>query len=223
MVGIFSSRLYPIAHPPLSFLLSTSNILLGQNTHKNTKPIAWYFGFEVLETIVQEFIPSKTASGEHSHILCPGVGNDSILVDLYRSKYPRITAFDYSEHAMERQQDLLSFELPTKAMDNIELHAMDARKLPNPDWNERFDAIIEKGALDAIYLSGDGNVERAVENLYRVLKPGGIILSVSGVVPEVLRNELFRTEDWEWLRDGSDELQAGCFVLQKLLESNCEV
>ena len=178
--------------------------------------LAWYFGWEVLETYVQEFIPSKTVAGGGSpRILCPGVGNDSILVDLYRSKYPYITAFDYSEHAIHRQHDLLSFELPAKAMENIELYTMDARKLPDPEWNDRFDAIVEKGALDAIYLSGDGNVELAVASLYRVLKPGGIMLSVSGVVPEKLRNELLGKDQWEWLRDGSDELQAGCFVLRK--------
>jgi len=97
--------------------------------------------------------------------------------------------------------------------DSIDLHTMDARKLPNPDWNERFDAVIEKGALDAIYLSGDGNVERAVAELGRVLKPGGIFLSISGVVPPELRKELF--QEWEWIKDGSDELQAGCFVLKK--------
>jgi len=28
-----------------------------------------------------------------------------------------------------------------------------------------------------------------------------------------LRKEIFR--DWEWIRDGSDDLQAGCFVLKK--------
>ena len=102
-------------------------------------------------------------------------------------------------------------------MENIELYAMDARKLPDPEWNDRFDAIVEKGTLDAIYLSGDGNVELAVASLYRVLKPGGIMLSVSGVVPEKLRNELLGKDQWEWLRDGSDELQAGCFVLRKML------
>ena len=189
------------------------DVYLGQGDFP-AEEYSWYFGWEILEPYVKEFIPSRTATGDDTHILCPGVGNDPILVDLYRSKkYTRMTAFDYSAHAIERQQDILSFELPSKAMDTIELHAMDARKLPNPDWNERFDAIIEKGALDAIYLSGDGNAERAVQNLFRVLKPGGICLSVSGVVPQELRNELFK--DWEWLRDGSDELQAGCFVLRK--------
>lgn len=175
---------------------------------------SWYFGWETMETYVKEFIPTSNEEGP-THILCPGVGNEPLLVDLYKAKYTRLTAFDYSEHAVERQEDLLSFELPSSAMDIIELHAMDARKLPDPDWNDRFDAIIEKGALDAIYLSGDGNVERSILALFRVLKPGGIFLSVSGVVPPELRTECFK--DWEWLRDGSDELKAGCFVLRKPL------
>ena len=59
-----------------------------------------------------------------------------------------------------------------------------------------------------------GNVELAIENLHRVLKPGGICLSVSGVVPPDLRKECFL--DWEWIRDGSDELKAGCFVLYEV-------
>jgi len=182
---------------------------------------SWYFGWKVIEKYVREYIPvTKKADSddegdneETSHILCPGIGNDSLLVDLFKGKYKKLTAFDYSEHAIERQKDLLSYQLSAKAFDTIDLHAMDARKLPNPDWNDRFDAIIEKGALDAIYLSGDGNVELAVENLHRVLKPGGICVSVSGVVPEDLRKSIF--DKWEWLRDGSDELKAGCFVLRK--------
>jgi SAM-dependent methyltransferase len=169
---------------------------------------SWYFGWEILQDYVKEYIPDNVG-----HILCPGIGNDPLLADLYRSKYQQLTAFDYSKHAINRQEDLLTYELPAAAMETIELLTLDARKLPDPDWNERFSAIIEKGALDAIYLSGDGNVERAVENLYRVLMPGGTCLSVSGVVPDELRRTIF--QDWECIRDGSDELKAGCFVFRK--------
>ena len=88
---------------------------------------------------------------------------------------------------------------------------MDARQM-NEDWTGRFDAVLEKGALDAIYLSGDGNLEQSVKEIERVLKPGGVLVSVSGVVPDDLRKEVFR--DWEWVRDGSHELKAGCFVLK---------
>ncbi|CAB9499518.1 expressed unknown protein [Seminavis robusta] len=51
---------------------------------------SWYFGWEILQDYVQEYLPSDTG-----RILCPGIGNDSILVDLYRAKYHKLTAFDY--------------------------------------------------------------------------------------------------------------------------------
>ena len=75
--------------------------------------------------------------------------------------------------------------------------------------------IFEKGALDAIYLSGDGFINMAVDELTRVIKVGGVFMSVSGVVPEELRRELFPTAKWDWLRDGSLDLKAGCFVWRR--------
>ena len=83
------------------------------------------------------------------------------------------------------------------------------------DWNHKFDAILEKGALDAIYLSGDGNLERTATEFARVIKPNGILISVSGVVPAELRRKVFDDTSWEWIRDGSDDLEAGCFVMRR--------
>ena len=160
---------------------------------------SWYYGWEVLRKYVPN-IP-KTAS-----ILVPGIGNDPILLDLLAAGYHHLTAQDYSEHAMERQRDLLLSSYSSHS--SVTLSHGDVRQLPD-DWSP-FDVILEKGLLDAIYLSGDGQVERAVESLSRVLKPGGLMVSVSGVVPEDLRRALF--SDWEWLRDGSADLQAGCFL-----------
>jgi SAM-dependent methyltransferase len=79
-------------------------------------------------------------------------------------------------------------------------------------WTNRFRVILEKGTLDAIYLSGDGHLESTVREFERILQPGGILISVSGVVPEDVRRYVF--QDWNWLEDGSDDLKAGCFVLQ---------
>ena len=71
--------------------------------------------------------------------------------------------------------------------------------------------------MDALYLSDetDGNVRKAAEELRRVLKPGGIFMSVSGVVPADLRREMFSTETYDWIRDGTEDLKAGCFVWRK--------
>jgi len=169
----------------------------------------WYFGFEKYGKFVQSFAPSKD-----EEVLLPGIGNDPILLDLLQKGYTKLTAIDYSEFAIERQRDLLIGEFDENYVEQrpTMLLQMDARKMPTR-WTHKFDAIVEKGALDAIYLSGGGNVERAANEFERILKPGGVLISVSGVVPLELRKEIFR--DWEWIRDGSDDLQAGCFVLKK--------
>jgi len=169
----------------------------------------WYFGFEKYGKFVQSFAPLKD-----EEVLLPGIGNDPILLDLLKKGYTKLTATDYSEFAIERQRDLLIGEFDENYVEQrpTMLRQMDARKMPTR-WTHKFDAIVEKGALDAIYLSGGGNVERAANEFERILKPGGVLISVSGVVPLELRKEIFR--DWEWIRDGSDDLQAGCFVLKK--------
>ena len=166
---------------------------------------SWYYGYDVIKPHLIQAAPSRDSS-----ILLPGIGNDPILLDLHRHGYRNLVAFDYSEHAIERQRDLLSFEPGA----NVELHQMDARFLKH-SWMDRFDLILEKGALDAIYLSGDGNVEASVLELDRVLKPGGTVISISGVLPDELRRSLFA--DYTWIRDGSKDLRAGCFVFRKAL------
>lgn len=90
--------------------------------------------------------------------------------------------------------------------------------LQRVSWTDYFDIIFEKGALDAIYLSGpeQGNVQLAVKELTRVIKPGGYFMSISGVVPEEVRREMFHADKgWEWIRDGSDDLKAGVFVWKR--------
>ena len=67
--------------------------------------------------------------------------------------------------------------------------------------------------MAAVPSRGDGNFEAALQEFERVLKPDGILISVSGVVPSELRKQVMK--DWQWIRDGSDDLKAGCFILQK--------
>jgi len=194
----------------------------------------WYYGFERYGKFLQTHIPSK-----NEEILIPGIGNDPILLYLLQKGYGKLTATDYSEHAIERQKDLLSHQrypfsteisaesdrtltdsLDSACDDDVEnklqrpttLVQMDAREMP-VQWAEKFDAIVEKGTLDAIFLSGDGNADRAAKEFRRTLKPGGILITMSCVVPVDVRKEIFR--NWTWIRDGSEDLDAGCFILQK--------
>lgn len=172
----------------------------------------WYFGFSEIKPLFQQHVPPDTSAT--TKLLIPGMGNDPLLLDLVGAGYRDITAFDYSEGAVERQAELLSYD--SNAEDAVTLLCRDARAL-DEDWADVFDAVLEKGCLDALYLSDetDGNVAKAAEEMHRVLKPGGIFMSVSGVVPAELRREIFTTEKYEWLRDGTDDLKAGCFVWKK--------
>lgn len=166
---------------------------------------SWYYGWETIGKHIKQHIPDKK-----SKMLLPGIGNDPILLDLLGNGYEHLTAQDYSQHAVDRQNDLL--ESQANLPGTVSVTQGDVRDLPT-EWSGQFDVVVEKGMLDAVYLSGDGNMEAAVDNLAKVLRPGGLILSVSGVVPAELRKLLFR--EWEWIRDGTDDLQAGCFVLKK--------
>ena len=204
---------------------------------------SWYYGWEVLRKVVEEYVPDK----DNVRMLVPGIGNDSIMLDLFKAGYGRqggcLIGQDYSEHAVERQVELLSFDQIECNVDNDNVYVVqgDVTQLPQ-EWTNTFDVILEKGLLDAVYLSSGGgftdstddsdddtsNVEAAVQNLHRVLRPNGLLISVSGVVPnELRRNVLFCTQSedtkrksggaWTWLQDGSNDWRkAGCYVFQKL-------
>lgn len=204
----------------------------------------WYYGYEVIGKVLRQYHHDSSTKTQTSRLLVPGIGNDPLLVDLYQGNNFKITAQDYSHHAIERQREILEYAgIDVDLLDDdkcenytqdgsrdntdcesnsIQLCVGDVRHLPK-EWSHRFDLILEKGLLDAVYLSGDGNFERAVESFHRVLKPGGKLLSFSGVVPHELRQSVFGGSSsdpkggWECLQDGSNDLKAGTFVYRTAL------
>ena len=181
---------------------------------------SWYYNcFDMIKPFLQEYIhdaasESLTLQKSELSILIPGCGNDSLILDLYNAGYRCLSAFDYSSGAIDRQRELLSYLPAGSVLDKVKLRVEDARSLPM-EWTESFDVVIEKGALDAIYLSGEGSLEKSVIEIARVIKRGGLCISCSGVIPELLRRDCFVEAEWEWLRDGSNDLKAGCFVLRR--------
>ena len=146
----------------------------------------------------------------------PGVGNDATVAALYDAGWTRLTAFDYSAGAIERLRPLIGERA-------IALHVADARALPFETAS--FDAVLDKGALDAIGIGGAADLQRAVDELGRVVAPGGVVVAVSRALEpdELLRP--FAGEEWEILRDGglhiceggevSTDLAAGLYAWRR--------
>jgi len=220
--------------------------------HFDADQYSWYFGWETIKSHWKTAITlldydknnntKKLSRQESNHrIFLPGIGNDSDLIcHLYNSGYKDITAIDYSDKAIQKQYENLAYMLPPEALmdydstsqsnhesksirqTGVNLFSMDMRAL-EPSWSNSFDFILEKGALDAVFLSCENehsieNLEKSIKELTRVIRSGGVLVSVSGVVPHNLRQQLLPETDWEWIRDGINDLKAGCFIFRKRLK-----
>jgi hypothetical protein len=192
---------------------------------------SWYTNWNEIQRHVKPYL-SSTAT-----ILIPGIGNDSLLIDMVRAGLQNqrqyndndstlIVAQDYSMHAIERQIELLQSigftnyycyhqgnninnnepertcvdnTSPTRTMANsnkcVHLYCCDITRTIPTVWEKSFHLIIEKGLLDAVYLSDDTNtnIQRAIHNLHSALQANGILISISSVIPNAVRQSCFPT------------------------------
>lgn len=165
---------------------------------------SWYAAWNDLEPFLQEFVPRKEC-----HILIPGIGTDAALLrDMSTSGYIHLSAFDYAEESITYLQ-----QHHRDVPQSIALSIADVRNLTGCYEIDSFEAVLDKGTLDAVYLAGQGvnerqdNLQRAVRELHRILKPGGILLSLSGICADALLDcdswNSGKNTAWKCLSDGS--------------------
>jgi len=167
---------------------------------------SWYSGWQELEPFVRELVPE-----ESSHVLIPGMGNDGAIVDMYDAGYHNLTAFDYAEAGVECARKLLGDErIRAEKVDTpgVTLLVADARDLPF--GNNLFDAVLDKGTLDAIFLSGGRDKElaakhldMAVSELGRVLTKDGVVISISAACVDAVQKAFESRNEWKQLWDGT--------------------
>ncbi len=153
-------------------------------------------------------------------VLLPGIGNDASMVDMYDYGYTYLTAFDYAEEGVECAKKFFGDRLLQEGNggdedEGVDLQVADARDLPFEDAS--FDAVLEKGTLDAIFLSGGNNkdlaaqhLDMSVRELARVVRKGGIVMSITAACADDVRASFDRcggmgtdsTSPWKVLRDG---------------------
>jgi ubiquinone/menaquinone biosynthesis C-methylase UbiE len=120
---------------------------------------------------------------------------------------------DYAPEGIERCREMLGPSRLRKFYEDegergVRLVVADARDLTGVFDDCEFDAVMEKGTLDAIFLSGGQNKGKSLENLRtaiselgRCVKPGGIWISIAAVVVDQIQ-DLFESEgEWTCLVD----------------------
>lgn len=187
------------------------------DAYKKEEEFTWYSGWSDVAPFFTELVPINKST----RILLPGIGNDSSMVDMYDDGFRHMTAFDYAPEGVECARRffgpdrLLSSRFPADTLvrgdeggEGVDLRVVDARQLTYED--DSFDAVLEKGTLDAIYLSGADDKEVAsdhlalsVSELARVVRKGGIVVSITAACAEAVELAFTDTNVWKVKRDGS--------------------
>jgi SAM-dependent methyltransferase len=165
---------------------------------------SWYSGWQDIQPFFTELTPLQ----DNPRILVPGIGNDGCIRDMFDYGYKHLSAFDYAPEGVECAKQIMGERV--QLMDD--LRVADCRELPYDDSS--FDVVSDKGTLDSIYLSGGmdkvlsgKHLGMAVSELRRVLKPGGIMFSVTAACVDSIQKSFdecnMNKEAWEQLRDGS--------------------
>eukprot|EP00249_Psilotum_nudum_P002702 c15824_g1_i1 orf=453-1184(-) len=130
-----------------------------------------------------------------------GCGNSLMSWEMSKDGISEITCTDLSAVAIERMQNRLA----SMGCQGINFVVVDMLDLPFED--STFDVVIEKGAMDVLFVnSGDPwnpnaetkkSVTMMLSGIHRVLKPEGVFISITFGQPH-FRKLLFENECFTW-------------------------
>ena len=188
--------------------------------YEKEEDFSWYAEWNDIQPFFTELVPlNHEENAKQPRVLLSGIGNDKSMVDMYDFGYKQMAAFDYADEGVESarrffgERVLSTNEEEEESIENgnddgCDLRVADARDLPYA--NDSFDAILEKGTLDAIYLSGAGDkvlggdhLDMAVSEMARVIRKGGIVVSITAACADAVKESFEKCDGaWRVLRDG---------------------
>lgn len=115
---------------------------------------------------VKPFLPLQVTS-----ILNMGCGNSRLGEELYNDGYTGIMNIDISQSVIDKMSRKFA------ANSALSFMKMDITNMTFADSS--FDVIFDKGTLDALYTGVPEGVKVAVAHIFRMLKPGGVFVSMT--------------------------------------------
>ncbi|KAL7268611.1 hypothetical protein RUND412_008759 [Rhizina undulata] len=176
------------------------------------KSFDWFKDFQSLKPFFQKHLLDKEA-----RIVQLGCGNSTLSKDLYNEDYKNQLNVDFSEIIIEQMK---------AKHPEMEWVVMDVREMGCEDGS--VDVAIDKGTLDAM-LSGSlwdppeevrKNTKAYIDEVARILKPGGLFLYITYRQPHFIRPIITREEVWpgfvvESLQNEGGMLEYFGFVMRK--------
>lgn len=147
----------------------------------------WYQPWAAIKSYVLPFLKGN----QSQDILNVGCGNSPMGVDMLNEGFNHIVNIDISNTVIEQMKKRY---LEEKRCNWI---SMDCTQL---EFKENtFDAVIEKGTIDALVCKKDqgSSIHKFLEESYRVLRDGGVFLSISFGKPS-LRLNYYREVNLKW-------------------------
>eukprot|EP00768_Dysnectes_brevis_P008088 gnl/Dysnectes_brevis/713_a786_5606.p1 GENE.gnl/Dysnectes_brevis/713_a786_5606~~gnl/Dysnectes_brevis/713_a786_5606.p1 ORF type:complete len:216 (+),score=42.65 gnl/Dysnectes_brevis/713_a786_5606:40-648(+) len=133
-------------------------------------PFEWYQRFAELKPKIQDLFP------ENARVLVVGSGSSEFSFNLWDDadiKIKEIKAIDVSDIVVSRMKEQVGDR------SGVEYTTMDCCELGFSDGD--FDVVFEKASMDSL-LCGENAADRVnqtLDHIHRVLKPGGVFISVS--------------------------------------------
>lgn len=153
-----------------------SNDYWNRRYDEDKEPMEWYQPPSGLQEVLGRYVKPGMK------VLIVGCGNSTLGETLYDTGVVDITNVDFSEAVIAQMEDKYAVD-----RDGMKWSAMDVREMNRqicPDTY--FDVAIDKACLDC-NMSGTGsarNADRLLSEVFRVLKPLGVFLSVSFSKPD---------------------------------------
>eukprot|EP00933_Yihiella_yeosuensis_P057708 TRINITY_DN5771_c2_g1_i2.p1 TRINITY_DN5771_c2_g1~~TRINITY_DN5771_c2_g1_i2.p1 ORF type:complete len:393 (-),score=103.99 TRINITY_DN5771_c2_g1_i2:113-1291(-) len=138
----------------------------------------WYGGWEELDQdknslseVVRPLLAKQKEKKEDPQILTLGAGISNMSTYIYEDGYHSILNTDISEPAMKAMTERWGH------LKGMTWRTMDASEMDLK--NESFDIVVEKGLFDALFAGTGSRANVVLEEVLRVLRPGGLIVSIS--------------------------------------------